>query len=598
MSGSRHNERSRRCFSWKVTRRLLLVLIVLALITGFVLEFKYYILPWGEAQVKNLLGLPPSADLSDLNSSFVLEHSCSGCVLGSNTDWPTNTTGFSHFLDSQAGTMTSTITAISLGATGAVALVGAVFTDSASSLSSGFYEMQTIIEHGQFLTMMSQLRIEGAPEFLYQFSKEFSWTNFNVESSISDTFASIKAKLGPDSSETSSPSSSASTAGSSAGSSSGSLDGSVSVGSISNDSSASGGSTSNVTSSDDSASSDSGSNGSIVSGSTSGDAAPSGSSLGGSSSSGSSSSGTSGTAGPARYAEMLGVSTEELFFYTLSIFAMVVAAIHAVFLVILLAVGITCRRGSVKQTAEQWYQKVVGLCVLTLLMAQYIFAMAGSYFIFSGDEGSGRFSLGLLLLVCVVGIALLLGIVVVMRNRDEMDDLGTYEHSQRAFSNKYGAYYKEYNFENRYFFIPRILLAVTTGAVVGGVDDPTAQLTCILVLTVIYLGLLMVREPQLLRVMYYVSLAAIVMKVVLLCMMLLLIHDNYLPQYVRDNAAYAIIGINIVIYLLLFVRQLFTMLHKVVLKCKRNRELDGELELGSRAGYSRMADNPRSSRRR
>jgi hypothetical protein len=193
----------------------------------------------------------------------------------------------------------------------------------------------------------------------------------------------------------------------------------------------------------------------------------------------------------------------------------------------------------------------------------------------------------------------MLGIIVIKRNGDELRDLGTYEHSQRAFSSKYGAYYKEYNFKNRFFFVPRILLAVATGAVVGAVDDPTAQLTCILVLTAVYFTLLMVRAPQLLRVMYYVSLTAVFMKLLLVCLMLLLIHDDYLPQYIRDNVAYGIIAVNMVIYLLLFARQLFSIVHKIVLKWRRGRDHieDEELESGTdRSGlYARLED---SSRRR
>jgi len=297
---------------------------------------------------------------------------------------------------------------------------------------------------------------------------------------------------------------------------------------------------------------------------------------------------------------MLGVTTEELFFYSLTIFAMVIVAIHLVFITLLLVVGLTCHRGNARQTASLWYNKVIGLCVLVLLMAQYIFAMAGSYLVFSTeDKASARYTFGVLLLLLVVGMAIMLGIIVIKRNGDELRDLGTYEHSQRAFSSKYGAYYKEYNFKNRFFFVPRILLAVATGAVVGAVDDPTAQLTCILVLTAVYFTLLMVRAPQLLRVMYYVSLTAVFMKLLLVCLMLLLIHDDYLPQYIRDNVAYGIIAVNMVIYLLLFARQLFSIVHKIVLKWRRGRDHieDEELESGTdRSGlYARLED---SSRRR
>ncbi|KAG6609258.1 TRP-like family [Phytophthora cinnamomi] len=206
-----------------------------------------------------------------------------------------------------------------------------------------------------------------------------------------------------------------------------------------------------------------------------------------------------------------------------------------------------------------------------------MFAMTGSFFISEGSSNasangsSSRFALGIAALAAVVLLALGLGIIVVGNNTDELKDVGTYEHDQRAFSSKYSAYYDEYNFDNRFFFVPRILLAILTGAVVGIVRDATTQLLCILALTMVYLILLLIRQPNLLRFLYYIGIASVFMKVVLICLMLIVARDDYFPQSVRDNVAYGIIGVNMFIFFLLFVRQAYTIIHKMVVSCRHKK---------------------------
>ncbi|GMF47072.1 unnamed protein product [Phytophthora fragariaefolia] len=368
---------------------------------------------------------------------------------------------------------------------------------AALSFSGGFYEMTHIVEQAQFVGMISQLRIEGAPTFLLQFSKELSWTNFNlIKSSGEDASSSGSGSDGSDDATRRLVDSSSSSA-----------------------------------------------TGVVA---------------------------AAGQSGPARYAALIGVDSDNLFFYTLVTFVVVVAVLHALYLVCVAVVGTMSKKESFGEVARKWYRKVIWATVLALLLAQYMFAMAGSFFISQGSSNasangsSSRFALGIAGLALVVLLALGLGIIVVGNNTDELKDVGTYEHDQRAFSSKYSAYYDEYNFDNRFFFVPRILLTVLTGAVVGVVRDATTQLLCILVITMVYLILLLIRQPNLLRFLYYIGIASVFMKVVLICLMLIVARDDYFPQNVRDNVAYGIIGVNMFIFFLLFVRQAYTIIHKMV----------------------------------
>ncbi|GMF60692.1 unnamed protein product [Phytophthora fragariaefolia] len=116
-------------------------------------------------------------------------------------------------------------------------------------------------------------------------------------------------------------------------------------------------------------------------------------------------------------------------------------------------------------------------------------------------------------------------------------------------------------------------------AVVGVVRDATTQLLCILVITMVYLILLLIRQPNLLRFLYYIGIASVFMKVVLICLMLIVARDDYFPQNVRDNVAYGIIGVNMFIFFLLFVRQAYTIIHKMVVACRHKKNGKDENKL-------------------
>ncbi|ETP13410.1 hypothetical protein F441_11460 [Phytophthora nicotianae CJ01A1] len=494
-----------KCCGCMALSQLCALLLPLGILAALGLLFYTYAIPWGEDQIRQALNLASDVDIGDLNASYVEANSCSGCVFGSNTQWPTNTTGTLHFLDSKAGSTASGVIATSLAGaavigTGSMLWASAMPSAAAAlSFSGGFYEMTHIVEQAQFVGMISQLRIEGAPTFLMQFSKELSWTNFNLIKGSSD------------------------------------------------DSSSSGSDSDGTRRLDDSSSSATG----FVA--------------------------AAGESGPARYAALIGVDADDLFFYTLVTFVVVIAVLHALYLVFVMVVGAMSKQESFGEVARKWYRKVIWAGVLALLLAQYMFAMAGSYFVSEGSSNdsangsSSRYALGIVALAAVVLLALGLGIIVVGNNTDELKDVGTYEHDQRAFSSKYSAYYDEYNFDNRFFFVPRILLAVMTGAIVGIIRDATTQLLCIMAITMVYLILLLIRQPNLLRFLYYIGIASVFMKVVLICLMLIVARDDYFPQNVRDNVAYGIIGVNIFIFFLLFVRQAYTIVHKMVIACRHKK---------------------------
>ncbi|TDH70745.1 uncharacterized protein CCR75_005153 [Bremia lactucae] len=495
-----------KCCGCIALSQLYALLLPLGILAALGLFFYAYALPYSEKQIQQALNLTADVEIGNLNASYIAANSCSGCVFGSNTQWPTDTTGPLHFLDSKAGNTASGVIATAL-ASAAVVGTGSMLWASAMpsataalSSSGGFYEMTHIFEQAQFAGMISQLRIEGAPTFLMQFSVELSWTNFNLIKGSSD--ASRNSESDHNATRRLAESSS------------------------------------NVI-------------GVVTEG---------------------------GESGPARYATMIGVDADDLFYYTLVNFAGVIAALHVLYLVFVVIVSGISKKESFGEVARKWYRKIIWAGVLALLLAQYIFSMAGCYFISKGSPANSanrftlRFMLGIVALVGVIFLALGLGVFVVAKNTDELKDIGTYEHDQRAFSSKYSAYYDEYNFDNRFFFVPRILLAVLTGAIVGIVHDAVVQLICILAIMLLYLTLLLSRQPNLLRVLYYMGIMSVGSKAILICFMFVLAKDDYFPQKVRDNVAYGIIGVNMLIFFLLFMRQAYMIIYKVVIACRHKND--------------------------
>ncbi|KAJ0409005.1 hypothetical protein ATCC90586_005189 [Pythium insidiosum] len=496
-----------KCCGCIVLSQLLALLFSVGAIVLFLLVFYFYVLPWGKREIVAQLGLPKGTSFDSIDPSVIAAQRCAGCVFGTNTQWPTNTTGTQHFLDTSAGTTISSVVATSLAATAAVGAGSMLWASIVPSMASvlsftgGFYEMTHILEAAQYIGMIGQLQLRGAPEFLRQFSKELAWTNFNIPKSVSKNLlpgaGNTRRLLLADSSDD--PLRRLDENGSSRFSA---LEPKF-----------------------------------------------------------------DGDSGPAKYAKTLGVQPKNLFFYTLLIFGGVVVLIHILYIVwVVIMICVSKKKKSFGEVAGTWYRKVVWAVLLALLLAQYIFAMAGSYYVSENTRSSeakdSNFVYGCLALAAVIGFALLFGIAIIANNTKELKDIGSYEHEQRPFAAKYSAYYDEYNFDNRFFFVPRILLAVSTGAVVGVIREPMTQLLLLLGITALYLILLLLREPNLLRFLYYIGLASVFLKVVLLSLMLILVKDDLFPQSVRDNVSYVIIGINLFIFFLLFLRQAYLIIYK------------------------------------
>ncbi|RHY30648.1 hypothetical protein DYB32_004161 [Aphanomyces invadans] len=273
--------------------------------------------------------------------------------------------------------------------------------------------------------------------------------------------------------------------------------------------------------------------------------------------------------GVERYATMVGVLPEDLFYYTLVALGVVLGAVLALYVVVVLIMS-CCRKSSKESLWVTYFRKVIWAYVLILLLALYILSMTGSYRAydaFQKSSGTGAGSMAIVILLAIIGTTLVNGILVIASNSSELHDVGTYEHEQRPFNAKYGPYYEEFNVDNRYFFVPKALLAITTGVIVGVVQSPMWQLGLLVGANLVFLLALVVREPFLLRFLFYIGVLSSFFKTFLLILMVIMVRDDVFPQKVRDNVAYVIVGVNLAVFALLVIRQLYVAGRKILLSC-------------------------------
>ncbi|RHY65210.1 hypothetical protein DYB30_008849 [Aphanomyces astaci] len=455
------------------------------------LLYALYIKPWGEQQVRDLTrGV-------NLSSPTV---NCSGCVVGVNTQFPTNTTGILHFMDTSGGKASSAAVGTSLFATIAAILAGTAVGGSVAQLGSsgsmgaGAYEMISIVEQAQFVGLLGQLATGGVPTFFQQFTKDLSWVNFNVVKLANSDLAPKRQLL-------------------------------------------------NLLEAQHQ------------------------------------------QTGVDRYATMVGVLPEELFYYTLLALGVVLGGVLVLYVVAVAVMSYLSK--SKANLCGTYFRKVIWAFVLILLLALYILSMTGSYraYFHIKRDGAGAASAAIVILLVIVGTTLIYGILVIATNPSELADIGTFEHEQRPFNAAYGPYYEEFNVDNRYFFVPKAILAVTSGVIVGVVQAPTWQLGLLIGANLLFLLALVVREPFLLRFLFYIGVLSSFLKVFLLLLMVIMIRDDVFPQNVRDHVAYVIVGVNLAVFALLIVRQLYVAGRKVVLSCGAKKNKDANNTTATRADF-------------
>lgn len=252
---------------------------------------------------------------------------------------------------------------------------------------------------------------------------------------------------------------------------------------------------------------------------------------------------------------------------------------------------------------SQLDNRMVWATILLLLVFQYTLAMTSCFQIHSSLTAHQTTG-GLLLALCVLaGLCLgfvAFGVFKIAKHAHELEDLGTQAHEKKPFNHKYGVYYEDFTRANTYFFVAKIGLEILSGAVVGFVQSVMPQIALLVALNTAFLVLVIIREPYLVRVFYYVSVLAGFLRVALLLLTVIESSPDIFPQRTRNLVAEFIIGINALLFACLLVRQLYAMTVALYTWCQSStKRTSTSSSSGSNSvswGSSRSGNNSNGSK--
>lgn len=270
------------------------------------------------------------------------------------------------------------------------------------------------------------------------------------------------------------------------------------------------------------------------------------------------------TQGMERYAQLVGVKVDKLFYLTA---AGVGAMIAALFLLYGLVMGICYPFvGDFGAFARKWLDKAVGVLMMILILSEYVIGVTATFqFCWCIDNNRIDASLFLSIftvLVLAIG-TILYGIVVVKNHEDELRDLGTKDHFDKRVHARYGPLYDEYNFEGRFFFAPKLLLALLCGMTTGMVWlQGLWQIVVMIALHIAFLFYLEVKQPYPTQFVQKTSSFVIIIKISALFLSFFLISsatsfNKDLPLDLREGVGFAIIGLQVLVLVCLLIRQIY-----------------------------------------
>ncbi|RQM19794.1 hypothetical protein B5M09_009002 [Aphanomyces astaci] len=251
------------------------------------------------------------------------------------------------------------------------------------------------------------------------------------------------------------------------------------------------------------------------------------------------------------YTSRLGIKPHMLMYVTLAGVASVLGAV-GVLLILALLVG-----GSLS---------CIGALVLVAVISQYALGMVCMFQICMtlkntrGAKLTAELFVALsTLLVLALGI-ILYGLHIVRKNEADIKDIGTAAHFDKSIHKRFGTLYDQYTFENRYFFVAKMSLALMSGMVTGTIAiEGKTQLILLIAMHVAFFLLLEVRKPHSAKFVQNTSVMIVILKVVVfgLSFFLLTAATENLPWSVQNVVSYVILSLQLVVLLCLLARQVY-----------------------------------------
>ncbi|CAK4935094.1 unnamed protein product [Aphanomyces euteiches] len=266
------------------------------------------------------------------------------------------------------------------------------------------------------------------------------------------------------------------------------------------------------------------------------------------------------------YTSRLGIKPTMLLYVVLAGLGSVLGGVGVILvLVLLIGSNLSCVKDK-RKFQQDSVDRAIGGLVLIAVISQYALGMVCMFQICLTLKNTVGPKVTAELIVAVVTLLLLaLGIIfyglyVVRKHKEEILDIGTAAHFEKSIHKRYGTLYDQYNYDNRYFFVAKMGLALLTGMVTGSIAiTGKTQLIMLIGMHVAFFLLLEVRKPHSAPFVQNASVVIVVIKVITfgLSFFLLEAADDNLPWSVQNVISYVILALQLVVLICLLARQVY-----------------------------------------
>lgn len=278
----------------------------------------------------------------------------------------------------------------------------------------------------------------------------------------------------------------------------------------------------------------------------------------------SSSSSTSSVQGMEKYADLIGVQADMLFYLTVAGVGCLIAALFLTYAIAMGAASFVV--SDFPAFRKKWLDKAIGVLMMILILSEYAIGATAMYQIcYCIDNSSidASFVLAIVALLVMAFGTILFGVLVIRNNEEELRDLGTKHHFDKKFHARFGPLYDEYSFEGRFFFAPKLMLALLCGMTTGMVwIQGLWQIVVLIGFHIAFLFYLEMKQPYPTAFVQKTSSFVIIIKISALFLSFFLLSsatsfNEDIPDDLREGVGFAIVGLQVLVLVALMIRQVY-----------------------------------------
>ncbi|GMF11581.1 unnamed protein product [Phytophthora lilii] len=273
---------------------------------------------------------------------------------------------------------------------------------------------------------------------------------------------------------------------------------------------------------------------------------------------------TTGVQGMEKYANLIGVDPDMLFYLAVAGIGCMVACLFGAYAI---AMGVCYFIVQDFPTfSRKWLDKAIGVLMMILILSEYVVGATAMYqicYCIDNDSIDISFFLAIITLLGLAFGTILYGVLVIKNNEDELRDLGTKDHFEKKFHARYGPLYDEHSFEGRFFFAPKLLLALLCGMTTGMVwIQGLWQIIVLIAFHIAFLLYLEIKQPYPTAFVQKTSSFVIIIKISALFLSFFLLSSatsftESIPDDLREGVAFAIVGLQVLVLVCLMIRQVY-----------------------------------------